>query len=216
MLEPSPPAATPEVQPAEEVPPRPRRGVSRRVLLDVGRTAVEALLLFLVISMLTGRFEIHQVSMEPNLHEGQRVIVSKIEKIASDWFVGRAEAASSQSESILSLHRGQIVVLYKTTNRTDDPLIKRVIGLPGDIVEVRDGVVFVNGELLDEPYTYGKRTNCNTYCRAVTLGPDQYWVMGDNRPNSLDSRSFGPISGDQIVGRVVLRYWPLDQIALYP
>lgn len=216
MLEPSSPAPLPEETPPAETQPQARRFSRRRVLRDVVQTAAEALLLFLVISMLTGRFEIHQVSMEPNLHEGQRVIVSKIEKIASDWFAARAEAAGPQGASPLSIHRGQIVVLYKTADHDDDPLIKRVIGLPGDTVEVRDGKVYVNGELLDEPYTYGKRTNCNAYCRPVTLGADQYWVMGDNRPNSLDSRTFGPVSSDRIVGRVVLRYWPLDQIAFYP
>jgi signal peptidase I len=215
MLEQAPLAPLPEEQPVEES-PRTQRFLSRRVLVDVLRTSIEALFLFLVISMLTGRCEIHQVSMEPNLHEGQRVIVSKIEKIASDWFAGRAEAAEPQAESLLSLHRGQIVVLYKSASRDDDPLIKRVIGLPGDTVEIRDGEVYVNGEEIYEPYTYGKRTNCGTYCRPIALGPDQYWVMGDNRPNSLDSRSFGPVSGAQIVGRVVVRYWPLDQLALYP
>lgn len=183
---------------------------------DFLQTAAEALVLFLVISMLTGRFEIHQVSMEPNLHEGERVIVSKLERLWPSWLVGRAEAASPQGKSPLSLQRGQIVVLYKTTSRSEDPLIKRVIGVPGDTIEIHNGRVFVNGSSIDEPYTFGKQTTCGAYCKPLTLGPEEYWVMGDNRPNSLDSRAFGPVSADQIVGRVVLRYWPLDQLAFYP
>ncbi|MHB1006758.1 MAG: signal peptidase I [Chloroflexota bacterium] len=200
---------------AEPTPPR-RKVLNKKTAIDFLQTTGEALLLFLVISLLTGRFEIHQVSMEPNLHEGQRVIVSKLEKLWPSWLLGRAEAASQPSTSPVSLQHGQIVVLYKSASHTEDPLIKRVIGLPGDTVEVYDGGVYLNGIKLDEPYLFGRRTTCNSYCAPVTLGSDQYFVMGDNRPNSLDSRTFGPIPADQIVGRVIVRYWPLDQLAFYP
>ncbi len=187
-----------------------------RVLRDLLLTGAEALLLFLAISLLTGRFEIHQVSMEPNLHAGERVIVSKLERLWPSWLVGKAEAAGEQTASPLSLHRGQIVVLYKSDDRGDDPLIKRVIGLPGETVEIREGKVLIDGELLDEPYLHGRRTQCNRYCTPLTLDADEYFVMGDNRPQSLDSRTFGPVPAGRIVGRVVLRYWPLDQLAFYP
>jgi signal peptidase I len=179
------------------------------------QTAIQALLLFAALSYLTGRFEIHQVSMEPNFHEGQRVVVSRLEMLWPTWLVGVAEAAGEQRAAPVSLQRGQVVVLYRSEQHQGDPLIKRVVGLPGDLIELKDGAVYVNGARLDELYLQGARTPCLNQCAPLTLTPDQYFVMGDNRPNSLDSRSFGPVPSEQIIGRVVLRYWPLDQFAFY-
>lgn len=188
----------------------------RREIGELLSTAVQMVLLFVVISALIGRFEIHQISMEPNFHEGQRVIVSKLDSIWSNLFVRTAQAAETQTSSPFAPRRGQIVVFYTSPERSGDALIKRVIGLPGDRIELRDGGVMVNGALLDEPYVHGLTTSCNRYCEPFTLGPGQYFLMGDNRLNSMDSRDFGPIPDGQIVGRVVLRYWPLDKLAIYP
>ena len=88
--------------------------------------------------------------------------------------------------------------------------------MPGDTVELRSGAVLINGVLINEPYINGAQTFCGNYCQPFILGPDEYFLMGDNRVNSLDSRSFGPIPARQLVGRVVLRYWPLEQIEVYP
>ena len=188
----------------------------RRAIAELFRTAVQVLVLFLLLSALIGRFEIHQVSMEPSFHEGQRVIVSKLDNIWSSLLVRTAHAAEQHKPSPFAPKRGQVVVFFKTPARDGDALIKRAIGLPGDTVELRDGAVLINGVILNEPYVNGAQTACGNYCQPFTLGPDEYFLMGDNRVNSLDSRSFGPIPADQIVGRVVLRYWPLDQIAVYP
>jgi signal peptidase I len=192
---------------------RPR---ARSAIVDVLKTAIQALLLFVILSALIGRFEIHQISMEPNFHEGQRVLVSKLDSIWSTLFVRTAHAAESRRGSPFALKRGQVVVFFKTPARNQDALIKRVIGLPGDTIELRDGAVLINGAALDEPYIQGARTGCGNYCQPFVLGPDQYFLMGDNRVNSLDSRSFGAITANQIVGRVVVRYWPLEQLAVYP
>jgi len=190
---------------------------ARNTARDLLQMLAEALLLFLIVSVLTGRFEVHQVSMEPNLHEGQRVVVSKLEKLWPTWLISPAEAATEHKGPALGLQHGQIVVLYKSpTDRAEDPLIKRIIALPGETLFIRDDAVYVDGAPLDERYIHGARTSCNSYCSPLTLGADQYFVMGDNRPNSLDSRTFGPISGEQIIGRVILRYWPLNQLAFYP
>ena len=189
---------------------------ARSVIVDLAKTAIQALLLFVILSALIGRFEIHQISMEPNFHEGQRVLVSKLDNIWSSLFVRTAHAADSRRSSPFALQRGQVVVFFKTPSRDEDALIKRVIGLPGDTVELSAGVVRINGRLLDEPYINGAQTSCGNYCQPFVLGPDEYFLMGDNRVNSLDSRSFGPIPAGQLVGRVVLRYWPLQQIEVYP
>jgi len=196
--------------------PQRQRPRARSAIADLAKTAIQALLLFVILSALVGRFEIHQISMEPNFHEGQRVLVSKLDSIWSSLFVRTAHAADSRRNSPFALQHGQVVVFFKTSERDQDALIKRVIGLPGDSVELHDGTVRVNGVPLDEPYVNGAQTFCGNYCQPFTLGPDEYFLMGDNRTNSLDSRSFGPIPASQLVGRVVLRYWPLQQLEVYP
>ena len=188
----------------------------RGVVLELLRTLAEALVVFLLISYLTGRFEVHQLSMEPNFHEGQRVVVSRLEVLWPTWLVRVAEAAGESRQPNPSLQRGQVVVLFPDAARQGDPLIKRVVGLPGDRIDLRDGVVLANGQPLDEPYLDGVRTACTFRCTPLTLGPDEFYVLGDNRTNSLDSRTFGPVRAANIVGRVVLRYWPLDKIEFYP
>jgi len=188
----------------------------RSALLDLLKTAAQALLIFVILSSLIGRFEIHQVSMEPTFHEGQRVLVSKLGSLWSSLFIRTAHAAEGRQDTPFALKRGQIVVFFKSSSRDEDALIKRVIGLPGDTIELRAGAVLVNGALLDEPYVNGATTECSDTCGLLLLGPDQYFVLGDNRSNSLDSRVFGPIPASQIVGRVVARYWPPERIAVYP
>jgi signal peptidase I len=187
----------------------------RRAIVELLRTAIQVLVLFLILSALIGRFEIHQVSMEPNFHEGQRVIVSKLDGIWSSLFVRTAQAAEAHKKSPFAPQRGQVVVFNPPTGE-GDALIKRVIAMPGDMVELRDDRVFVNGQLLDESYVNGQPTSCNNACTPIRLDADAYFLMGDNRPSSLDSRSFGPVRAERIIGRVVMRYWPLDKIEIYP
>src|SRR5262249_41773469 len=152
----------------------------------------QVLALFLILSALIGRFEIHQVSMEPNFHEGQRVIVSKLDGIWASLFVRTAQAAEAHKKSPFAPRRGQVVVLDPPSGE-GDALIKAVIGVPGDLLEVKDNGVWVNGQLLDEPYVNGQPTSCNNQCQPLHLDQDAYFLMGDNRSSSLDSRSFGPV-----------------------
>jgi signal peptidase I len=192
-----------------------RRTRFRRAFVELLRTAIQVLVLFLVLSALIGRFEIHQVSMEPNFHEGQRVIVSKLDGIWSSLFLRTAQAAETHKRSPFAPQRGQVVV-FNPPSGEGDALIKRVIGAPGDLIEVRDDGVWVNGQLLHEPYVNGQVTSCNNTCSPLQIDADSYFLMGDNRASSLDSRSFGPVRADRIIGRVVMRYWPLDQVDIYP
>jgi signal peptidase I len=187
----------------------------RRAFFELLKTAVQVLALFLLLSALIGRFEIHQVSMEPNFHEGQRVIVSKLDSLWSILVVRTAHAAEKRSQSPFAPKRGQVVVL-DPPDGDGDALIKRVIGIPGDTIELHDGAVWISGQRLDEPYVQGQPTSCYSTCEPITLGESMYFLMGDNRPSSLDSRSFGPVRADQVIGRVVMRYWPLSEIEIYP
>ncbi len=182
---------------------------------EIAQTLLLALVTFIAISMFTGRFEIRQMSMQPNFYAGQRVVIARLPNALSPWLADIAYAAGERQPATLGLLRGQIIIFYEP-DQTGTPLIKRVIGVPGDTIQIVDGAVYVNGQRLDEPYVGGKLTTCSVYCGPITLGPDMYFVMGDNRPDSLDSRSFGPVSGNLILGRVVLRYWPLNAVEYYP
>ena len=98
---------------------------------------------------------------------------------------------------------------YNFPSSRDKDFVKRVVGLPGETVEVQRGTVYINGRVLTEPYLDRKD---NSSARRVTLGEAEYYVIGDNRRNSNDSRSWGPVPEDNIVGRVWLVYWPWDDI----
>ncbi|MHB8752921.1 MAG: signal peptidase I [Aggregatilineales bacterium] len=100
------------------------------------------------------------------------------------------------------------------SNNCDD-LIKRVIGLPGDTVQIKAGHASINGTPLDEPYTADQF--CDRNCDGTwQLSPNQYFVLGDNRNNSSDSRVFGPIDRSLIVGKAWVRYWPLPDVSVIP
>jgi len=106
---------------------------------------------------------------------------------------------------------GDVVVLDDPTGNVPT-LIKRVIAVEGQTIDIEDGSVIVDGKRLDEPYTHGKRTEPGPVPLPLTIPEGYVWVMGDNRPNSTDSRSFGPVPMSSVHGKAVLRIWPLDRI----
>jgi signal peptidase I len=156
------------------------------MLRDIVETMVLVAIAFLVVNALIGRFRIEQVSMLPNLHEGEYVIVDKV------------------SYAFRQPERGEIIVL-RNPNPGQPDLIKRVIGLPGETIEVRGGQVYIDGQPLTEPYIAQPMGREQT---PITLQAGQYFVMGDNRGNSSDSREFGARPADDIVGRAWIIYWP--------
>lgn len=100
------------------------------------------------------------------------------------------------------------VVICHYPNRGNTNFVKRIVGVPGDVVAVRDGTLYVNGEAVDEPFIVNKP---NYTMAEVKLLEDQYFVLGDNRSHSNDSHIIGPLSRSQIIGRVSLVVWPLGQ-----
>ena len=174
---------------SQTAPSRPSVGGVIREILE---TVIPAVLLALLISHFVAQGTyVEGQSMEPNLHNEQRLIVEKI------------------SYHLHLPRRGNIVVI--DVDFSDIPLIKRVIGLPGETVEIRENRVLIDGQPLDEPYLP------TLFMREY--GPAQVpeghiFVMGDNRGASNDSRAFGPVSVDRIIGKAWVSYWPPDEIGL--
>jgi signal peptidase I len=196
-------------------PPPSRPNLLRQVIRETVGIAARSIVLYLIISALIGRFEILQISMEPTFHEGQRVVISQWDRLLASFQTGIAHAAGEQTVTP-AYTRGQVVVLYPNAAHEGSPLIKRVIGVPGDTLTIANGQVSVNDVPLAEPYVHDAPTNCTQYCGPVVLEAGQYFVMGDNRLNSYDSRSFGPIAETDVMGHVILRYWPLNTLEVYP
>jgi signal peptidase I len=199
--------------PVEEPPPKPR-SLFRELPLLLGVAFVIA---FLVKTFVAQAFFIPSESMVHTLEVGDRVLVSRV------------------SYHLHEPHRGDIVVFtspFETPGQSDDrsvparivhvvlesvglrqpsteDFIKRVIGLPGETVEGRSGKILINGRELVEPYLAEEPVG-DFPAKAIPKG--QLWVMGDNRNRSSDSRVFGPIKKSKIVGRAILRIWPVTRL----
>ncbi len=185
---------TQEASAPEEPPSLSRSFGIRSWLQDLLETLLLAIIIFLVINTLTGRYQVHGQSMEPSLHDGQYLIASKV----TYW-----------------LHppeRGDIVVLRPPAGQGAIPYIKRAIGLPGDTVEIREGRVWVNGTALNEPYINGPPAYQDTW--KVEEG--YYFVLGDNRNNSSDSHAWGLLPTKNILGKAIFCYWPPDKWGAIP
>ncbi len=143
--------------------------------------------------------EISGASMEPNFHNGEYILTNKIEY------------------KLTNPKRGDVVIFKSPLNKDID-YIKRIIALPGETVMLKDSALWVNGTKVAEPYLapdayiFG-----GSYLREgveVTVPEGQYFVVGDNRPHSSDSREFGPIAKEDFIGKALVRYWPFDQMGL--
>lgn len=169
-------------------PPRTRAGWSTlRLLFDCSRVSVVALVLYAVLFNLS---IVRGSSMAPGILDGDRILIEP-------W-----------SYLFDEVEHGDVVVMrYPLDPRVD--YIKRIIGLPGDRVTLADGHLWVNGELIDEPYV--AMIDRGAYLSQI-VGEGQYFVLGDNRPKSSDSREFGLVPSDYLRGRVDLRLWPISRL----
>jgi signal peptidase I len=160
-----------------------------------GREILETIILigaiYALVNLATVRFIVEGPSMQPNFKTGQVLVVSRV-----NYLVDNPQ-------------RGDIIVFNPPDVPPDEPpYIKRVIGIPGDTVEIRDTKVYVNGEQLNEPYINEPCTSGSCPNKSWTLGPDEYFMMGDNRNHSRDSRAFGAVKRERIIGEALIRYWP--------
>ena len=174
-------------------------------LLDIFETLVIALSIFLIVYLFL--MQPHQVngqSMIPNFESGDYVLTDKI-----SYRLGEPQ-------------RGDVVVFHAPSSAhcpqgTGCDFIKRVVGLPGELVEIKDSQIFVNSESLGEVYIPDEfQTEAGSFTRnkSVSLGDNQYFVAGDNRPHSSDSRVWGPIDKSMIVGKAFFRYWPPETMGV--
>ncbi|MGL4649302.1 MAG: signal peptidase I, partial [Caldilineaceae bacterium] len=161
---------------------------------ELVETIVLALLLFLVIRQVVQNYRIESHSMEPNFYEGQFVLVNKLA-----YRLGEP-------------HRGEVVVFHNPDNVKED-YIKRIIGLPGDSIEVIGDRIVINGQELAQPFAHNLNTE-GSYFGPTVVPEDSLFVMGDNRPRSSDSRAIGPIDQDLVVGKAWLRIWPFNLFGL--
>jgi signal peptidase I len=159
---------------------------------------VSVVIASVVILFIYQPVKVEGTSMMPSLADQERIFINKF-TYRLGWD---------------GVDRGDLVV-FRAPGDSSVSFIKRVIGLPGDTVEVRGGTVWLNGEPLEEPYVpeaYRDRRSSV----PVTVGEDSYYVLGDHRSSSSDSRTWGPVPRSQVFGKAVFVYWPLDRIGLLP
>jgi signal peptidase I len=168
--------------PSDESPSRVRRGL-RAAATEVVRASTAAFLMYCLLFNLS---VVRGNSMAPGIQDGDRILVEPWSYLVDD------------------IERGDVIVLRYPLDPSVD-YIKRVVGLPGDEVFVCNGTVWVNGKLLDEPYV--EFSGVESPMKTV-VSEDSYFVMGDNRPRSSDSREFGLVPAELVRGRVDVRLWP--------
>ena len=177
--------------------PRPRLKTPG-LLMELVGTVVFVLAVTVLFDLAIPRSLVDGHSMQPTFHGDDRLVVSRVHYLLSQ--PARGDIVVFNSLRANEAARGVM-------------LIKRIIGLPGDEVTIVERQVHINGVALDEPYI---KEPCGRRCRDAvwTLGDNEYFVMGDNRNNSNDSRAFGPVPLGNIVGEVIFRYFPLNAIGL--
>ena len=198
----------------------------RGVVKELLETAIFILLVFLIVRGVIQNFKIEGQSMEPSLHTGQYILVNKIVYFHFDMnaplrlLPGNGELSARVVYPFHMPRRGEVVVFEYPRDLSKD-YIKRVIGMPGDTVMIKDGQVFVNNVLLDEPYLKGVQTTCRgddpcNQGQTVPVPLGSVFVMGDNRNNSSDSREWGELPLDGIIGKAWVSYWPRDYWGVIP
>ena len=190
----------------------PKRRV-RRLALELAETLILAAVIFFAVRALAQNFRVEGSSMEPGLHNGQYLLVNKaiyhqINLNTIDKYIPFVDFTDGDHFLFRGPNRGDVIVFRFPRDPSRD-FIKRVIGLPGDTVEVTKGHVFVNGIELKEAYI-NSDTQSNYPQQVVPA--NNYFVMGDNRNNSSDSRSWGFVPEENIIGQAMFSYWPFDDL----
>jgi len=182
----------PETAQEEELnrPPR-RRPAWIGFFWEVLQTLVMAVILYFMIDAVVGRVRVENISMQPTLHQDQFILVNKL------------------AYRLGTFQRGDIIVFHFPGDPKED-YIKRVIGLPGESIEIRDEHVYVNGQMLDESYIAAQPN----YIKEYQVPDDGVFVLGDNRNQSSDSHLWGYVPKGNVVGKALIIYWPLKELKI--
>ncbi len=187
-------------------------------IIEVVKMFFLALIIIVPVRMfLFQPFIVRGASMEPNFSEKQYLIINEFGYKNTPVNILGKDIITVKPRKDLERHE---IVVFRAPTDDKQYYIKRVIGLPGETIEIDNGEVTLyneehpDGKVLDES-TYlpeGRKTNGT---RKVTLADDEYYVLGDNRPASSDSRSFGPLHKDDVIGKVLLRAWPINNFTFF-
>ena len=164
------------------------------IVRDIIITIASAVVIFFALQATVQNYVIWESSMEPNFYDGQRILVNKV---------------------VYNFHdpeRGDVIILQPPPPYSPDstPFIKRIVGLPGETIEIRDGGVYINGVKLDEPYI----KEPPSYVDQHKILPNHYYVLGDNRNHSNDSHTGWTVPRENILGKTWITIWPLDKLGL--
>jgi signal peptidase I len=189
-----------------------RHAGARGLAWELLQTILLTLVIFVAVRSVVQNFRVEGASMEPTLQTGQYLLINRaayyhLEGTPIDGIIP-ATAQGSLRFLFGGPERGDIAV-FRAPTQPDKDYIKRIIGLPGDTVLIKNGEVFVNGKLLDEPYIhFAASYNYPITGNPITVRDGQYFVLGDNRPNSSDSHLGWFVPVENLVGRAWLSYWP--------
>ena len=188
--------------------PRAESKSTNRIVREVVETLLLAALIFFLVRLVVLNFRVDGASMVPNLENGQMLLVNR----NAYRFV---DVNGSRLYPFDPPERGDVIVFDPPTG-SEKPYIKRIIGLPGEEVTFGDGQVFIDGEPLPEEYIESP-TRCGRSDTCDVVVPEgNVYVLGDNRRNSSDSRVFGPVPVDNVVGKAWVSYWPPDDFGFVP
>ena len=195
---------------------RPRLGIrAGRFARDVVETVILALLIFLAVRAMVQNFRVDGSSMEGSLHNGQYLLISKATYFKVNLgfldFLPFYDSGDNPEHYVFRPPQRGDVIVFRFPNDPSRDFIKRIVAEPGETVEIRDGLVFIDGKYLKEPYI----TDRGHY----SYGPEkvlskQYFVLGDNRNNSYDSHVWGMLPEENIIGQAWLCYWPFSSFGL--
>lgn len=213
---------SPDDEPATQESRSERKQAS--LVREIVETLLLAIIIFVAVRAVVLNFRVDGLSMTPSLENSEMLLVNRNAYLNFDtwafvdWIPGIEHEEQNVVYPFSPPERGDIVIFDAPVNNATKPYIKRVIGLEGETVEIRDDHVFINGQQLEEPYLEGAATFCTggRDCSPVEVPEGSVFVLGDNRDNSQDSRAFGPISVDSIVGKAWLTYWPISEVGIVP
>lgn len=180
----------------------------KKEFLEWVKSFIIALVVVFAFKMFFGTTVVYSTSMYPTLVEKDVLLLQKTQQVERGDIVSFKSKLTLTSDDIQSLN---FIQRFFVNEKTPKTLIKRVIGLPGDSIEVKDGIVKINGEVATEVYVSSENVG-EVYIKAIPEG--EYFMMGDNRAVSLDSRSeqVGLIAEKDLVGKVLVRLWPLSKL----